>query len=157
MTKYPVTSATKLLDSIGVEYTKYLYNYKKSGAVAAADTMQVNEHAVIKTLVMEDDYGKPFIILMHGEKKTSLKELARELNTKNVKTVSIKDAQRYTGYVVGGISPFGTRRELKVYTERTILDLSYIYVNGGRRGFILGMKPDVMVKVLDSTMVNVAL
>ncbi|MCW4012530.1 MAG: Cys-tRNA(Pro) deacylase [Candidatus Bathyarchaeota archaeon] len=156
MTKYPATPATNLLDSLGVEYTKHLYDYNKSGAVAAADIMQVNEHAMIKTLVMEDGDHNPFIILMHGEKETSLKDLARELNTKNVKTVSIKDAQRYTGYMVGGISPFGTRRELKVHVERTILDLPYIYINGGRRGFILGMKPETLVQVLDPTPVNVA-
>jgi len=156
MAKYPTTQATQLLDSLGVEYTKHLYDYSKSGAVAAADIMQVDEHAMIKTLVMEDGDHNPFIILMHGEKETSLKDLARELETKNVKTVSIKDAQRYTGYMVGGISPFGTRRELKVHVERTILDLSYIYINGGRRGFILGMKPDVLVEVFDLIPVNVA-
>lgn len=156
MAKYPTTQATQLLDSLGVEYTKHLYDYSKSGAVAAADIMQVDEHAMIKTLVMEDGDHNPFIILMHGEKETSLKDLARELETKNVKTVSIKDAQRYTGYMVGGISPFGTRRELKVHVERTILDLPYIYINGGRRGFILGMKPDVLVEVFDLIPVNVA-
>lgn len=156
MAKYPATQATELLDSLGVEYTKHLYDYRKSGAVAAADIMQVDEHAMIKTLVMEDGDHNPFIILMHGEKETSLKDLARELETKNVRTVSIKDAQRYTGYMVGGISPFGTRRELKVHVERTILDLPYIYINGGRRGFILGMKPDVLVEVFDPIPVNVA-
>jgi Cys-tRNA(Pro) deacylase len=156
MTKYPATQAIKLLDSLRVEYTKHLYDYNKSGAVAAADIMQVDDHAMIKTLVMEDGDHNPFIILMHGEKETSLKDLARQLDTKNVKTVSIKDAQRYTGYVVGGISPFGTKRELKVYVEKTILDLPYIYINGGRRGFILGIKPEVLVKVLDPTPVHVA-
>lgn len=156
MPKYPATQATKLLDSLEAEYTKHLYDYKKSGAVAAADIMQVDEHAMIKTLVMENSDHEPFIILMHGEKETSLKDLARQLDTKNVKTVSIKDAQRYTGYMVGGISPFGTRRELKVYSEKTILDLPYIYINGGRRGFILGMKPEVLINVLDPIPVNVA-
>jgi Cys-tRNA(Pro) deacylase len=156
MAKYPATPATNLLDSLGVEYTKHLYDYSKSGAVAAADIMQVEEHAMIKTLVMEDGDHNPFIMLMHGEKETSLKDLARELNTKNVKTVSIKDAQRYTGYMVGGISPFGTRRELKVHVERSILDLPYIYINGGRRGFILGMKPEVLIQVFNPTPVNVA-
>jgi Cys-tRNA(Pro) deacylase len=156
MPKYPATQATNLLDLLGVEYTKHLYDYKKSGAVAAADIMQVDEHAMIKTLVMENSDHEPFIILMHGEKETSLKDLARQLDTKNVKTVSINDAQKYTGYMVGGISPFGTRRELKVYSEKTILDLPYIYINGGRRGFILGMKPEVLIKVLDPIQVNVA-
>ena len=156
MPKFPVTPATKLLDSIGVEYTKHLYDYKKSGAVVAAELMGLPEHAMIKTLVMETNEGKPFIILMHGEKETSLKELARQLRVKNVSTVSVKDAQRYTAYMVGGISPFGTRRRVDIYTEKTILDLDYLYINGGRRGFILGMTPKVLVKALKPTAVNVA-
>ena len=93
---------------------------------------------------------------MHGEKRTSLKDLARQIGVKNVSSVSSKNAQRYTGYMVGGISPFGTKRELKVHVEATILDLDYLYINGGRRGFILGMKPDVLVKVLGPKPVNVA-
>ncbi len=156
MPKFPVTQATLLLDEKCAEYTKHLYDYSKSGAVAAAEIMDVSEHAMIKTLIMEDSDHKPFIILMHGEKETSLKDLARQLDTKNVKTVSIKDAQKYSGYMVGGISPFGTKRELKVYAEKTILDLPYIYINGGRRGFILGMKPDTLIRILDPTPVHVA-
>lgn len=156
MSKFPVTQATLMLDELGVEYTKHLYDYRKSGAVAAAEIMDVAEHAMIKTLVMEDSDHNPFVILMHGEKETSLKDLARQLDTKNVKTVSIKDAQKYTGYMVGGISPFGTKRELKVYAEKTILDLPYIYINGGRRGFILGMKPETLIRILDPTPVHVA-
>ena len=156
MAKYPVTLGTRLLDSLGVEYTKHLYDYTKSGAVAAAEIMGLPEHAMIKTLVMEDNEGKSFIILMHGEKRTSLKDLARQIGVKNVSSVSSKNAQRYTGYMVGGISPFGTKRELKVHVEATILDLDYLYINGGRRGFILGLKPDVLVKVLGPKPVNVA-
>ena len=156
MPKFPVTQATLLLDEKRVEYTKHLYDYSKSGAVAAAEIMDVSEHAMIKTLIMEDSDHKPFIILMHGEKETSLKDLARQLDTKNVKTVSIKDAQKYSGYIVGGISPFGTKRKLKVYAEKTILDLPYIYINGGRRGFILGMKPETLISILDVMPVHVA-
>ncbi len=156
MAKFPVTQATKLLDSMDVEYTKHLYDYKKSGAVAAAELMGLPEHAMIKTLVMETNERKPLIMLMHGEKETSLKELARQLGVKNVSTVSVKDAQRYTAYMVGGISPFGTRRKLDVCVEETILELDYLYINGGRRGFILGMTPDVLVKVLGPKTVNVA-
>jgi Cys-tRNA(Pro) deacylase len=156
MPKYPVTQATLMLDKHGVEYTKHLYDYKSSGAVAAAEIMEVTEHAMIKTLIMEDSNHTPFIILMHGEKKTSLKDLARQIGTKNVKTVSTKDAQKFTGYNVGGISPFGTKRQLKVYVEKTILDLQYIYINGGRRGFILGMNPTVLIDIFDPTFVYVA-
>lgn len=156
MAKFPVTQATRLLDSLDVEYTKHLYDYMKSGAVAAAELMGLPEHAMIKTLVMETNEKKPLVILMHGEKETSLKELARQVGVKNVATVSVKDAQKYTAYQVGGISPFGTRRKLPVYVEETILELEYLYINGGRRGFILGMKPDVLVKALDPTPVHVA-
>jgi Cys-tRNA(Pro) deacylase len=156
MAKYPATQATKLLDSLGVEYTKHLYDYKKSGAVAAAELMGLPEHAMIKTLVMETNEKKPLVILMHGEKETSLKELARQVGVRNVSTVSVMDAQKYTAYMVGGISPFGTRKKMDVYVEATILELDYLYINGGRRGFILGMKPEVLVKALDPTPVNVA-
>ena len=154
--KFPVTPATILLDSMGVNYTKHLYDYRKSGAVAAAKFMGLPEHAMIKTLIMETNEGKPFIVLMHGEKKTSLKELARQLGVKNVSTVSVRDAKRYTAYLVGGISPFGTRRKLDVYVEKTILELDYLYINGGKRGFILGMTPAVLVKALNPAYVTVA-
>jgi len=154
--KLPVTPASKLLDEAGVEYTKHLYDYRKSGAVAAARQMGVDEHAVVKTLVMEDDAGNPFIVLMHGEKEVSLKELARMIGAKNVKTTTVRDAQRLTGYMVGGISPFGARRRLPVIVQSTILGLPYLYINGGRRGFILGMKPETLVSLLDPKPVDVA-
>ena len=154
MPKYPVTQATFFLDEFGADYTKHLYDYRKSGAVAAAEIMSVSEHSMIKTLVLEDSDKNPFILLMHGEKRTSLKNLARQLNTKNVKTVSVNDAQKYTGYMVGGISPFSTKKELKVFIEKTILDLPYLYINGGRRGFILGMTPETLKRMLDPTPVN---
>ncbi len=156
MAKFPVTLGTMFLDSLDLEYTKHLYDYTKSGAVAAAELMDLPEHAMIKTLVMEDNEKKPFIILMHGEKRTSLKDLARQIGVKNVSSVSVKDAQRYTGYMVGGISPFGTKRELKVHVEATILDLDYLYINGGRRGFILGMTTKVLVQALNPVSVSVA-
>lgn len=156
MVKFPATQATKFLNSLDVEYSKHLYDYTKSGAVAAAKLMGLPEHAMIKTIVMENNEKKPFIILMHGEKRASLKDLARQIGVKNVSSVSVKDAQRYTGYMVGGISPFGTKRELKVHVEATILDLEYLYINGGRRGFILGMTPEVLVQALNPVSVSVA-
>ena len=156
MPKLPVTPASKLLDEAGVEYTKHLYDYRKSGAVAAARQMGVDEHAVVKTLVMEDDAGNPFIVLMHGEKEVSLKKLARTMGAKNVKTTTKRDAQRLTGYTVGGISPFGTRRRLPVIVQSTILGLPYLYINAGRRGFIVGMKPEVLIKLLNPKPVDVA-
>ena len=156
MPNFPVTPASKFLDEAGVEYTKHLYDYRKSGAVAAAQQMGVDEHAVVKTLVMEDEVSSPFIVLMHGEKEVSLKELARMIGAKNVTTASKRDAQRLTGYMVGGISPFGTRRRLPVYVQSTILDLPYLYINAGRRGFIVGMKPETLVKLLNPKLVDVA-
>lgn len=156
MPKLPVTPASKFLDEAGVEYTKHLYDYRKSGAVAAARQMGVDEHAVVKTLVMEDDAGNPFIVLMHGEKEVSLKKLARTMGAKNVKTTTKRDAQRLTGYTVGGISPFGTRRRLPVIVQSTILELPYLYINAGRRGFIVGMKPEALIKLLNPKPVDVA-
>lgn len=156
LAKLPVTPASKLLDEAGVEYTKHLYDYRESGAVAAARQMGVDEHAVVKTLVMEDDAGNPFIVLMHGEKEVSLKKLARVMGAKNVKTTTVRDAQRLTGYTVGGISPFGTRRRLPVIVQSTILGLPYLYINAGRRGFIVGMKPEALIKLLNPKPVDVA-
>lgn len=156
LTKYPLTPATKLLIERGVEFTQHLYDYRKSGAVAAAEIMNVDEHAMIKTLVMEDNERNKFIVLMHGEKETSLKKLARQLGAKNVSICSQRNAQRYTGYMVGGISPFGTRRKLPIYVEKTLLNLPLIYINGGRRGFILGLKPEILLDILDARPVHVA-
>jgi Cys-tRNA(Pro) deacylase len=154
--KYPTTPATIFLDEKRAEYTKHSYDYRKSGAMIAAELMDVDPNSVIKTLVMEDDKNNPFLILMHANKEVSLKVLARELDVKNVATCSIKDAHRYTGYMIGGISPFGTRRELPVYIERSILDLPYLYINGGRRGFILGMKPSTIYRLLNTKIVETA-
>ena len=112
--KYPVTPATVFLNEEGVEYSKHLYEYRISGAVAAARQMGVEEHAVVKTLVMMDDAGNPFMVLMHGDMEVSLKELARAMGVRDVETTSRRDAQRLTGYTVGGISPFGARRHLPV-------------------------------------------
>ncbi len=154
--RYPVTPATRQLDEAGAEYTRHLYDYRKSGAVEAARQMRVDEHAVVKTLVMEDDAGSPFIVLMHGEKEMSLKELARAIGARNVETTSRRDAQRLTGYTVGGISPFGAKRRLPVYVQSTILGLPYLYINAGRRGFVVGMKPETLVSLLDPVPVDVA-
>ena len=156
MSRNSTTPATSFLDEAEAEYTKHCYDYRKSGAVIAAEHMGVDPHAVIKTLVMEDDERNPFIVLMHAEKEVSLKELARELDVKKVFTCSVHDAQRYTGYMVGGISPFGTKRQLPVFMEKSILELPYLYVNGGRRGFILGMKPGTLIMILDARIIEAA-
>jgi Cys-tRNA(Pro) deacylase len=118
--------------------------------------MGVDPHAVVKTLVMVDDQGNPMIVLMHAEKEVSLKELARQTGAKNVSTAPVRDAERLTGYSVGGISPFATRRPMPVYVQRSILELPYLYINGGRRGFILGMTPGTLMEILGATPVDVA-
>jgi len=156
LTRYPTTPATIFLDENEAEYTKHSYHYRKSGAVIAAEIMGVDPHTVIKTLVMEDEERNPFIVLMHAEFDVSLKELARELGVKNVSTCSVRDAQRYTGFLVGGISPFGTKRRLPVFVERSIMDLPYLYINGGRRGVILGMKPGTLYELLDARLIETA-
>jgi Cys-tRNA(Pro) deacylase len=154
--RFPVTPATRQLNEAGAEYSKHLYDYRESGAVVAARQMGVDEHAVVKTLVMEDDSGNPFIVLMHGEKEVSLKELARAMGARNVETTSRRDAQRLTGYTVSGISPFGVKRPLPIYVQSTVLGLPYLYINAGRRGFIVGMKPETLVGLLDPVPVDVA-
>ncbi len=156
MNGFPITSATKELESIQAKYSEYRYVYEKSGAVTAAQQMNVPEHAMIKTLVMETNKGEPLIILMHSEKRIDLKELAQHIGVKNVSTVSVKDAEQLTGYKVGGISPFGIHTKMDIYVEETILDLDYLYLNGGKRGFILGMTPHSLVNTLKPITVRVA-
>ena len=123
---------------------------------AAARDMGVDEHIVVKTLIMETGDGEPLIVLMHGDRQVSTKALARQIGVKTVKPSSPKDAERLTGYQVGGISPFGTKRRLSVYVEETILDLPRLVINGGRRGFLLELSPQDIVTVLNPTPVNVA-
>lgn len=133
-----------------------MYEYKISGAKVAAEALGVHPNAMIKTLIMEDNSGEPFFILMHGDKDVSTKELAREIGSKSVSTCSRRNAERYTGFKVGGISPFGIKRELPVYIEETILNLPRLYINAGRRGFLIEMTPKELVRILKPTPVNVA-
>jgi len=154
--RYPVTPATRRLDEASVKYSRHLYDYRRFGAAEAAKQLEVDEHAVVKTLVMMDDAGNPFIVFMHSDREVSLKELARAMGARNVDTTSRRDAQRLTGYTVGGISPFGVRRQLPVYVQSTILGLPYLYIKAGRRGFIVGMKPETLVSLLDPVPVDIA-
>ena len=156
MPRFPVTPATILLDKLDIKYSKHLYPYKKSGAVIAAELMEVSKRNVIKTLIMQDNEFNSFIVLMHGDREVSLRELARQLGVKRVSTVSIKNAQRITGYLVGGISPLGTKKNLPVYMEETILTLDKLYINAGRRGFIVEINPDDLLIILNPILVNVA-
>ena len=155
--KAPVTPAVRLLRAAGVPFTDHLYEYEEKGGTAvSARELGVEEHCVVKTLVMEDEGHNPLIVLMHGDKQVSTKELARTLAVKTIQPCSPETANRHTGYLVGGTSPFGTRKPLPVYIEAGILALPRIYVNGGKRGYLVGMAPADVVKVLKPTQVSVA-
>ena len=153
-----ITPAIRVLREHGVEFTDHPYRYEEHGGTAvSARELGVDEHAVVKTLVLEDDARKPFIVLMHGDREVSTKKLARCLGVKSVDLCKPEVATRHTGYLVGGTSPFGTRKELPVYVERTVLDLPRIYINGGRRGYLVGMAPADLQRVLHAEPVDVAI
>jgi len=156
--KAPVTAAVRDLRANQVEFTDHLYEYEEKGGTAvSARELGVPEHAVVKTLVMEDDNRSPLIVLMHGDLKVSTKELARIIGVKTVTPCNPDTANRHSGYVVGGTSPFGTRKKMPVYMEETILDLPKIYINGGKRGYLVGMAPQEVVRVLAPKLVNVGI
>ena len=158
MGKVPSTPATRVLREQGVAYSEHLYRYEEHGGTAvSARELGVSEHAVVKTLVMEDDRKKPLIVLMHGDRQVSTKELARAIGAKHVAPCSPETAHRHSGYVVGGTSPFGTRHPMPVYMEETILGLPKIYINGGRRGFLVGMGPGDAARILSPVLVKVAI
>ena len=156
MSTSPVTPATIYLDKLGITYEKHTYDYARKGSDIAAEGLGVGLHDVVKTLIMQKDDGEPIIVLQHGDKEVSLKDIARQIDAKNVAACEIKDAQRHTGYLVGGISPFGTKRQMQVYAEETILKMVKFYINGGLRGFILEMTPAEIQKALKITPVKVA-
>ena len=156
--KTPMTPAVRVLRQAGVEFSEHPYQYVERGGTATfAAQFEMDEHTVIKTLVMEDDARRPFVVLMHGDREVSTKELARALGVKAIQPCSPETAQRHSGYMVGGTSPFGLRREMPVYIEETILDLSRIYINGGKRGFLVGLDPRELARVLKPTSVRVAI
>ena len=156
--KPPITAAVRLLRSEKVDFTDHLYSYEEKGGTSTSSReLGVDEHAVIKTLVMEDDVGQPLIILMHGDKSVSTKELARTISVKQVSPCSPDSANKHTGYLVGGTSPFGVRRQMSLYMEKSIADLEYIYINGGKRGYLVGMKPSELIRALKPVMVTVAI
>lgn len=139
---YPVTPAVRLLREKRVEFEPRLYDYEERGGTRhSAESLGVDEHAVVKTLVMETDARKALVVLMHGDREVSTKGLARALGVKSVSPCDPATAQRHTGYIVGGTSPFGTRSNLPVYVERTIFELPKIYINGGKRGFLVEIEP----------------
>jgi Cys-tRNA(Pro) deacylase len=153
----PETRATKFLKAHKIAFSSHLYTYEEHGGTkVSARELNVDEHAVVKTLVFEDESAKPLIVLMHGDCKVSTKELARQVGCKKVEPCKPEVANRHTGYLVGGTSPFGTKKPMPVCLEKTILDLPLIYINGGRRGYLVGVHPHDLLRVLNPTLVEVA-
>ena len=154
----PETQAIRFLKSHKIAFSSHLYAYEEHGGTkVSARELNVDEHAVVKTLVFEDEAAKPLIVLMHGDCKVSAKELARQIGCKRVEPCKPEVANRHTGYLVGGTSPFGTKKPMPIYVEKTILDLPLIYINGGRRGYLVGVHPHDIVTMLHPTTVQAAL
>jgi Cys-tRNA(Pro) deacylase len=152
------TPATQWLRAHGVEFTEHPYDYVEHGGTAeSAKQLGVDEHQVVKTLVMQDEKAQPLIVLMHGDCQVSTKNLAREIGVKGVEPCKPEVAQRHSGYLVGGTSPFGLRKALPVFVEASVLALPRIYINGGRRGYLVGIVPTVITAALGARAVNCAL
>lgn len=156
--KTPMTPAVRALRQAGIAFAGRPYAYVEHGGTAAfAAEAGVDEHAVIKTLVMEDEAKKPFVVLMHGDREVSTKELARVLGAKTVRPCAPETAERHSGYQVGGTSPFGLRKPMPIYAEASILELPRIFINGGKRGFLVELDPRDLARVLGPTNVHVAI
>ena len=154
--KAPVTAATRELRANNVDFSHHPYDYEEHGGTAvSARELGVSEHAIIKTLIMEDDGGRPLVVLMHGDLKVSTRELARTIGVRKISPCKPETANRHSGFVIGGTSPFGTRKRMPVYMEKTVLDLDVIYINGGKRGYLVGMAPDDVIRVVDPKLVQV--
>lgn len=154
----PETPATNFLHQHGIAHSTHRYDYEEHGGTKISSReLNVDEHAVVKTLVMQDEMAKPLIVLMHGDCKVSTKELARQLGCKKVEPCKPDVAHRHTGYLVGGTSPFATKKKMPICIEKSILDLPLIYINGGRRGFLVGVHPHDLLRALTPTIVEVAL
>ena len=158
MSKSPSTNATRLLKQVGIPFIERLYRYEEHGGTkVCARELAVDEHAVIKTLVMEDERAAPLMVLMHGDREVSTKELARQIGAKSVQPCKPEVANRHSGYLVGGTSPLGTKKALPIHAEATIFDLPRIYLNGGSRGFLVDLDPKDLERVLKVNRVSVAI
>ncbi len=158
MSKVSETPATVFLKKNGVAFSEHPYEYEERGGTrVSSQKLGVTEHETVKTLVMEDDDKKPFIVLMHGDREVSTKNLARQIGKKRVEPCKPDVAERHSGYQVGGTSPFGMRKPMPIYVERTILGLPKIYINGGRRGYLVGIDPQELVRVVKAVAVEVGL
>lgn len=152
------TPATQWLKKNKVAFSEHPYAYEEHGGTSvSARELGVDEHGVVKTLVMQDELAKPLIVLMHGDRKVSTKNLARQIPCKSVEPCKPDVAQKHSGYLVGGTSPFGTKKTMPIYVERSILDIPTIYINGGRRGYLVGIAPSVLVEVLQARAVDCAI
>ena len=155
---YPITPVVRFLRDKKIEFIPHLYDYvEKGGTRESARQLGVDEHAVVKTLVFETNERKPLIVLMHGDREVSAKTLARLLGVKSVEPASPEKASKLTGYLVGGTSPFGTRTAMPVYVENSILSLERVYINGGKRGFLIEIDPGVLKQTLNAEKVEVAI
>ncbi|MCF6266796.1 MAG: aminoacyl-tRNA deacylase [Desulfuromusa sp.] len=156
--KVPATPAIRLLKQHKVKFIPRFYKYEdRGGTKTSSRELQVDEHEVIKTLVMEDEQQRPFIVLMHGDCEVSLKHLARQLRVKKITTCSVAKVDSLTGYQTGGISPFGTRQPLPIFMEETIGKLDRLLINGGRRGLLIEIAPEILTDILNPTPVSVAI
>ncbi|MEP7140147.1 MAG: Cys-tRNA(Pro) deacylase [Caldimonas sp.] len=152
------TPATQLLRRAGIAFSEHVYDYVEHGGTAeSARQLGVDDHAVVKTLVMQNERAEPLIVLMHGDRQVSTKNLARAIGVKSVAPCTPEAAERASGYQVGGTSPFATRKAMPVFVEATVLGLDRIYINGGRRGYLIGIAPEVIVGQLGATAVSCAI
>jgi Cys-tRNA(Pro) deacylase len=152
------TPATQFLRRQDIAFSEHPYDYEEhGGTTVSARKLGVDEHAVVKTLVMQDETAKPLLVLMHGDRKVSTKNLARQIGCKSVEPCKPDVANRHSGFLIGGTSPFGTRKAMPVYVELSILALEKIYINGGRRGYLIGIAPQVLTQALSATAVQCAL
>ena len=151
------TPATQWLRRHGVAFTEHVYDYVERGGTAeSARQLGLDEHAVVKTLVMQDEAARPLVVLMHGDRLVSTKSLARQIGRRKIEPCAPEVAQRHSGYPVGGTSPFGMRKPLPLYVEESVLGLARIHVNGGRRGYLVGIEPSVLVRLLGAEPVRCA-
>ncbi len=155
---YPVTAAIRVLRERKIEFTPHVFGYvEKGGTKHSSEILKVDEHAVVKTLIFETNERKPLIVLQHGDFQVSTKELARILNVKTIASASPERASKLTGYLVGGTSPFGVKTKMPIYAEATIFNLERIYINGGKRGFLIEIEPRVLKEVLEAKEVEVGI
>lgn len=156
--EYPVTTAVRFLREMKIDFRPHLYAYEEHGGTKlSAAALSVPEHEVVKTLVFKTELHKPLLVLMHGDREVSTKELARIVGVKRIEPCDAASAHRATGYLFGGTSPFGTRSPLPIYAEKSIFTLSKIYINGGKRGFLVEIHPGVLKSALGATEVEVAI